>query len=385
MLQRIILTTALFSAFSMSYAELADLTESELSDVSGEGIALVFENFQMEMKGEVIGGDAGNDFQITGIQDQELIPNAVNVGIAQYYISGTGSNLGSALDGKLVNLGRLNNPITIDLLDGNALSAGTGSWADKSVLAIAMPTHVDLENVDPTLGYNCTDASAIVGSGTCSSRPDDGSFHGERFDIGYRINRIFDNNLSSVKNVNLNFHAVSANMDGSYMRFWGGSADIDADAADKKTIMLEVQMNFYASELIFESCDLDGGNCGEQVGFKDFSMELALGDAKYHQPMTIGVNNGGFLEVRIHELPAPGDTRSGGGSIAANGLKPGSDAATWDWYDDYYKNGRKTNISISDLTIGGTGPLSAGPKESFGSASLKNLQIQYLEVISHDI
>ncbi len=49
MLQRIILTTALFSAFSMSHAELSDLTESELSDVSGEGIALVFEDFQIEM------------------------------------------------------------------------------------------------------------------------------------------------------------------------------------------------------------------------------------------------------------------------------------------------------------------------------------------------
>jgi hypothetical protein len=368
LLQRIILTTALFSAFSMSNAELADLTESELSDVSGEGIALVFENFQIEMKGDVIGGEVGNDFQITGIQSPT--GDAVNVGIAQYYLSGTGSQLGTSLDGKLVNLGRLNNPITIDLLDGNSLSGGAGSWADKSVLAIAMPTQV-------ANGYDCTAASSNVGSGTCSSRPDDADsngFHGERFDMGYRINRIFDADINSVKNVNLNFHAQSANMDGSYVRLWGSEAT-EANQAMK----MEVQMNFYASKLVFDSCDISGTNCGQQVGFEGFSMELALGDAQYFQPMTLDVTDTGFLHISILALPTPGNSRvpqSTDGSIAADGLAAGSDTNSWNWYNDYYTNGRKTNISISNLTVGA---------ESFGSSSLQGLQIQYLDITSHEI
>ncbi len=362
----------------MSYADLADLTESELSDVSGEGVALVFENFQLEMKGQVIGGEAGNDFQITGITDHEIVANPVKVGIAQYYISGTGSKLGTELEGKLVNLGRLNNPITIDLLDGNSLSGGTGSWANKSVLAIAMPTHI-------ANGYDCTSAGATAGSGTCSSRPDDGSFHGERFDMGYRINREF---TDSTKDVNLNFHAQSANMDGSYVRLWG------SDAGDSNQSMkMEIQMNFYASKLVFDSCDKSGINCGEQVGFEGFSMELALGDAKYYQPMTLGVTDAGFLHISISELPNPGDSRIPAGSIdSITGLTPQGgydpstggtpdgatdpDAATWNWYNDYYTNGRKTNISISNLTVGA---------ESFGSSSLQGLQIQYLDVTSHEI
>ena len=368
MLQRIFLTTALFSAFSMSQAELADLTESELSDVSGEGIALVFEDFQIEMKGEAMGGETGNNFKITGIKDSSA--NDVTVSIGQYYLSGTGSNLGTALDGKLVNLGRLNNPITIDVLDGNSLSAGTGSWADKSVLAIAMPTQVAAAN-----GYDCTAASSNVGSGTCSSRPDnaDGNgFHGERFDMGYRINREF---ADSTKDVNLNFHAQSANMDGSYLRLWG------SDASDSNQAMkMEIQMNFYASKLVFDSCDLDGVTaCGEQVGFENFSMELALGDAKYYQPMTIDVTDTGFLHIMVQPLPAPGDARvpkASTGTIAADGLEAGSDGTSWNWYKDYYTNGRKTNISVSNLTVG---------SESFGSSSLQGLQIQYLEVTSHEI
>ncbi len=190
--------------------------------------------------------------------------------------------------------------------------------------------------------------------------------------MGYRINRQF---TDSTKDVNLNFHAQSANMDGSYLRLWG------SDASDSNQAMkMEIQMNFYASKLVFDSCDLDGVTaCGEQVGFENFSMELALGDAKYYQPMTIDVTDAGFLHIMVQPLPTPGDTRvpqSTGGAISADGKLAGSDATSWNWYNDYYTNGRKTNISVSNLTVG---------SESFGSSSLQGLQIQYLEVTSHEI
>lgn len=364
-------------------AELLDLTETELSELTGEGIGLVFESYQIEMlaeeldarddgaSGVLAGGDVGNKFQITGVTDSTLAANAVDVSIAQFYFAGTGTNLGTDLDGKVVNLGRLNNPIKIDLLDGNTIGDTTDGWADKSVLEIAMPTHVE-----QAVGYHCTDPSQAIGSGTCASRSDQAvpGFHGERFDMGYRINREF---VDTSKNVNLNFHAVSANMDGSYLRFWGGVADVDGGAVSAdSTMMLEAQMNFYADELVFDSCNLDGSSCGEKVGFKGFNMELALGDGKYYQPMTIDVNDSGFLNVTIQALPTPGDSRSGGGVIHSDGSLANSDATTWNWYQDYYSNGRKTNISISDMTVGA---------ESFGASSIQGLQIQYLEVISHEL
>ncbi len=376
MLQHILKILVILSVCHQSYAELSDLTESELSGVTGEGIGLVYESYQLEMlaedlnarddgsSGTLAGGDTGNDFKITGIVDD--LGAAVDVSIAQYYFAGTGTNLGTDLDGKLVNIGRLNNPITIDLLNGNDLGDGTDGWADKAVLSIAMPTHVD-----SSIGYDCTALSSNAGSGTCSSRPsnaDSNGFHGERFDMGYRINRQFTN---TDNDVNLNFHAVSANMDGSYIRLWG-NADGDANQA----MNMEIQMNFYANELVFNSCDLDGANCGEEVGFKGFFMELALGDAKYYQPMTLEVSNTGFLEIRIQALPSPGDSRLPAGTIGSDGLIGTSTAQTWNWFNDYYTNGRKTNISVAELTVGSS---------SFGSASLQGLQIQYLEVISHEL
>lgn len=367
----------------ISHAELADLSESELSDVSGEGIGLVYENYQMNMQSEVMGGEAGNDFKITGIKDSSA--QDVTVRIGQFYLAGSGTNLGTDLVGKPVNLGRLSNPITIDLLDGNTL--GGGAYADKSVLAIAMPTQVAFAQ-----GYDCTDSSQGVGTGTCSSRPnnaDGNGFHGERFDMGYKINREFTH-VDTSKDVNLNFHAQAANMDGSFWRFWGSDAsdgvDVDGNATSDSGLMMEAQINFYADKLVFNSCDLDGvSSCGDQVGFEEFSMELALGSAKFFQPLTIDVNNDGFLHIQIQTLPKPGDSRlPGTGVIGSTGLENASDATTdqmtWDWYNDYYTSGPKTNINIGNITVG-----PAGAPESFGSASIQGMQIQYLEVISHEL
>lgn len=377
--------TVLFLTLSVCtnvHAELIDLSESELSDVTGEGLGLVYEDYQIELLAESLnaredgsggtldGGEEGNEFKITGIVDAN--GDAVDVSIGQFYMAGTGTNLGTDLTDKTFNLGRLTNPITIDLKDGNTLGNGSDGWADLSVLEIAMPTHVD-----GTVGFNCLDANATQGSGTCSSRPNDGSFRGERFDMGMRVNRQFASDPS--KNENINFHAQSANMDGSYWRFWGGMADIDGDGAggEVQTLLMEGQINFYASQIVFNSCDLDGANCGEQVGFTGFSMALALGDAKYHQPMSWAVTQDGFLSIIIQPLPSPGDARlPGSGTIGSDGLVGTSDTDTWNWYNDYYTNGRKSNISVADMTVGGT---------SYGSASMQGLQIQHLEVISHEL
>ena len=373
----------------ISHAELADLSESELSDVSGEGIGLVYENYQMNMQSEVMGGEVGNDFKITGIKDSSA--QDVTVRIGQFYLAGSGTNLGTDLVGKPVNLGRLSNPITIDLLDGNTL--GGGAYADKSVLAIAMPTKFSGDGADlstNTNGYSCVDSSLGANSGLCSSRPnnaDGNGFHGERFDMGYKINREFTH-VDTSKDVNLNFHAQAANMDGSFWRFWGSDAsdgvDVDGGVASSDSgLMMEAQINFYADKLVFNSCDLDGAtSCGEQVGFEEFSMELALGSAKYFQPLTIDVSDSGFLHIQIQALPKPGDARLPGTTklIGADGLVGTSDAVTHAWYKDYYENGPKTNISIGNVTVG-----PAGAPESFGSASIQGMQIQYLEVISHEL
>ena len=72
MLKRTALTVTSLILSVVANGELLDLTESEMSDVSGEGIGLVYEDYQCEMKDEVLGGDAGNAFKIS--DEKAILP-----------------------------------------------------------------------------------------------------------------------------------------------------------------------------------------------------------------------------------------------------------------------------------------------------------------------
>ena len=375
------LTFSIFLSAQIVQAEMRPLDEEELTGVTGEGVGLVFEDFQYNAANSDFGGDL--TFKLTGIEDQTN--NPVDVTLSHFYIAGPNSNYGTALDGNVVNLGRLGNPFTIDMLDGNDLATGINGWTDKAVLSIAAPTHVD-----GSVGYNCTDAAAIAGSGTCSSRPEEGAYHGERMDIGMRLNLDY---LTPSKNMNLNLHAQSAHFDGSYLRLWGGDIDVDGDDVVDSTMMMEAQVNFYADKLYIDSCNSDGSTCGAGIEFSQFKLELALGDAEFYQPMTFDVGSDGNFVLEIHELAAPpgtsnsvvavsvSDGTSEGvpftvGTIADDGKLAGSDPKTWEWYNNYYETGRKTNFRVEDMTVGGV---------NFGNSYITNLQIQHLKVTSHDL
>ncbi|WP_396587587.1 hypothetical protein [Bermanella sp. R86510] len=374
-MSRVILTLAalLCTCSANIYAELQDLTESELSDVTGEGVGYVYEDFQFNTQDpDPLDDTDGHSYKITGIVDDN--GDAVDVAFSQIYISGAGSQKGTNLDGNYVNIGRLNNPFEIELLNGNDLGGGTANpdgWTDKAVLSFAAPTHIDASQ-----GYHCTDATAGSGSGTCSSRPQDqpNGYKGERMDIGVKVNSQYTDVNSP--DMNINFYAESAHFDGSYFRVWGGDADVDGNGSDESTMMMESRINLYADKLVLNSCDLNGANCGSDVTFDQFKMELAIGDAKYYQPATFDVTNDGYFKFKIQALPTPGDSRIPAGTIGASGERVDSTAATWDWYDDYYTNGAKSNISVDNLTVG---------SESFGASRIQGLQIQYLEVTSRDI
>jgi hypothetical protein len=372
-----LLTFSMILSVQFVQAEMRPLDEQELTGVTGEGVGLVFEDFQYNAANSDFGGDL--TFKLTGIEDQSN--NPVDVSLSHFYIAGPNSAYGTALDGNVVNLGRLGNPFTIDMLDGNDLAIGTNGWTDKAVLSIAAPTHVD-----GGVGYDCTSATATEGSGTCSSRPEEGAYHGERMDIGMRLNLDY---VDTSKNMNLNLHAQSAHFDGSYLRLWGGDIDVDGNGSDDSTMMMEAQVNFYADKLYIDSCNTDGSGCGNGIEFSQFKLELALGDAEFYQPMTFDVNADGNFTLEIHELPglpgtdasSPVDSTQGHafqGQIADDGLRDsvGTDPKTWDWYNDYYSNGRKTNFRVEDMTVGGT---------NFGNSYITNLQIQHLKVTSHDL
>ncbi|MDX1757876.1 MAG: hypothetical protein R3175_17615 [Marinobacter sp.] len=320
---------------------MTSLTESELSDVEGAGIGLVLEDFKFAHGTDVVNGQV---FKIGGIkstdgQDVEIIVNKL-------YIAGSGSNYGANLNP--VNLGRLVNPFAIDVIDGNDIGV-----ADKAVLSIAAPAKVPV-----TEGFDCLSTSAVAGSGSCASRPQTAEFAGERPDLGLQLNVTVGSNQSA----NLNIHAQSAVIDGSYLRLWGDD--------ERRQLVGQFKLNFYSPELSINACSQDGSECGSRIVMADFALELALGNEL--QPMFLDVDGSGNFVAEVQAIPRPDP-----GAIGADGKEASSDSATWQFYHDYYTNpDYRSNLTIGNLSVG---------ERNFGSTRVDGMLIQHLRIQTKDL
>ncbi len=343
---RLIWFTMLVAAPVTCYGELQDLTDGEMADIDGAGIGLVLEDFKFSHGTDApdANGEQARVFRISGIKSTD--GRDVDITVNHLYISGTGSDYGENL--RPVNLGRLTNPWEIDVVDGNDIGI-----ANKAVLQFAAPTKVAASE-----GYDCMGASAAAGSGSCSSRPATADHIGERADIGLQMNVA----VGSDRSANINIHAKSAVVDGSYLRLWGDN--------DRRQMVGQFKLNFYSPELSINACAQDGLSCGSRIMMKDFVLELALGNQL--QPMFFDVDGSGnfIVEVAAIRSPAPGE-------IGADGLRSSSNGGAWDFYEDYYTNPEyRSNLSIGNFSVG---------NRDFGSARVEGMLIQHLKIRTKDL
>lgn len=327
-------------------AELQSLSDNELSELQGQGIGLVMEDFVFSH-----GHNPSDDkiFRITGLTN--TAGDSVIVNVNQLYVARAGSDYGNTLDP--VNLGRLNNPYEIDLIDG-----ATIGLPDEAVLQFAAPQKVAVAD-----GYDCFDPNAALGSGECSSRPSSASWlNGERPDLGLEL----EINVGAEPSKALNFHAKSAVFDGSYLRLWG-------DETENK-MAAQFRLNFYTPELEISTCTQLNQGCSSSVKMKDFALELALGQT--FQPLYIGadpVEGGLTLEIAkiTHEYMANIDSTTGQSDGSAQGDQ------AYAFFDDYYSNPEyRSNISFNEMDIGGV---------NLGSSRIEGMLIQYMDIKLRDL
>ncbi|HTN33016.1 MAG TPA: hypothetical protein VL091_03340 [Marinobacter sp.] len=327
-------------------AELKDLSETEMSEIDGAGIGIVLENFKFSHGTDKpdANGDQARIFRIGGIKSTD--GQDVDITVNHLYISGANSNYGENLSA--VNLGRLTNPWRIDVVDGNDIGI-----AEKAVLEIAAPAMVSAAE-----GYNCMNTGAAAGTGTCSSRPATADYIGERADIGMQMNVA----VGADRSANINIHAKSAVIDGSYLRLWGDN--------DRRQMVGQFKLNFYSPELSINACAQDGGACGSKILMAEFVMELAIGNQL--QPVFFDVDGSGNFVVDVASIrkPSPGE-------IGANGLRNSSNADTWDYYESYYTDPEyRSNLSIGNFSVGA---------KDFGSARVQGMLIQHLSIRTKDL
>ncbi|WP_373002388.1 hypothetical protein [Marinobacter sp.] len=327
-------------------AELQGLSETEMSRIDGAGIGLVLENFKFSHGTDepTASGEQARIFRIGGIKSTD--GRDVDITVNHLYVSGTGSNYGQNLGP--VNLGRLLNPWRIDVVDGNEIGI-----ANRAVLEFAAPGKVGAGQ-----GYDCMSSGATMGSGTCSSRPATADYIGERADIGMQMNV----GVGDDRSANLNIHAKTAVVDGSYLRLWGDN--------DRRQMVGQFKLNFYSPELSINACAQDGSSCGSRILMSNFALELAIGNQL--QPVYFDVDGSGNFVVEVAPIRRPQP-----GQIGSDGLRGSSDPEAWDFYQAYYSNPEfRSSLSIGNFSVG---------DRDFGSARVQGMLIQHLNIQTRDL
>ena len=245
----------------------------------------------------------------------------VTIGISQFYIAGSGSNRGTNVINNPVNIGRLVNPFNLELRDGNDIGV-----TDKAVFEFSAPTE----------GINASRLS-------------------ERPDMGIR----FDLDIAGTRYQSLENHIKSLSIDGSYIRLWGGGGHMEGELA----------LNIKTPEIEFFACNSLGANCGESVQFLNVDIALQLGFGEF-QPVTFEVDDTGNFVFEVGTLEGKCSSLNGSGGCNSGANTGYTELA------EYYNTGPKSNVLIGNVSVGG---------QSFGSTTIENLQIQYLEVKSHDL
>ncbi len=342
---------SLFVLSSPSFSDLVALDDDDLGNVDGEGIGIVLEDFVYNA-GESING--GGTFEIGGLQNSSN--QEVTLGISQFYIAGSGSNKGSNVINNPVNIGRLVNPFNLELRDGNDVDVNV---ANKAVFEFSAPT----KNTGTTSGSTSyfvpvyenrpagtgqrVDRFSSLDTSIFSSRAT------ERPDLGIR----FDLEIAGSRYQSLENHIESLAIDGSYIRLWGGGGRMEG----------ELVLNIYTPSMEFYACDSTGNNCGNSVDFQNVGIEAELGSGEF-QPVTFEVDATGNFAFEIGTLQGKCSSIN-----ATGGCNAGAER---DVLANYYNSGPSTNAYIGNVVVG---------NKDFGSTTISNLQIQYLEVKSHDL
>tara|TARA_B100000446_G_scaffold162685_1_gene163200 strand:+ start:1234 stop:2340 length:1107 start_codon:yes stop_codon:yes gene_type:complete len=339
----------------LAIADLIPLGDDTLKKIDGEGIGVVLEDFVFQAGEQVNGGT----FEISGLENtsgQEVV-----FGISQFYVSGSNSNRGTNVIDNPVNLGRLLYPYNIELRDGNKLGI-----TDKAVLELAAPEKIVDASYFQTTSENRSERRYPGEQVASGSRVDSisgfdntilSSRESEMADLGIR----FDLEVNGGSAQSLENHIKDFAIDGSYIRLWGGTR-----------VEAELNLNIYATQLEFRACNSLGNNCGDAVSFNNIGIEFQLGDGSF-QPVTFEVTPDGQFSFLVGSLAGKCATNATGGCVAG---------ADKERLTEYYNTGPTTNAYIGNVRIGDAPINTIG---NFGSSTISNLQIQYLEVKSHDL
>lgn len=338
---RIVLSVLFFHApvvFS-----LQPMDDEQMASVDGAGLGFALEDFAYE-SGSAVG--SGNIFEIGGIRGRisGSVSEAV-LRVSRLYVAGSGSSRGTLVMGNGVGIGSVDDPYTIAVVDGDDYRVN-----DKALLQIASPeksgsllTFTQMGRTERRQpGAPVATGQRVNGVSVDTSYAALNGTLSDWADVGIT----FDLNIGGINAQSLQAHATGVNIDGTRLQLWGNNGDV----------LGNLDLNIFMRTLEFQACaagQVSGPTCGQSVLFNNYVLEGQLGYGD-DQPLNLSVLPDGNFELEL-------------GSIENKSTQ---------FYDQYYSNGPRIDFHVGELRVGNT---------SFGSSTVANLQIQYLNIRSRDL
>jgi hypothetical protein len=410
------LLTSLFFSGYLS-AELSPMSDDAMSEVDGSGLGIVLEDFSFHAGSQT---DNQSLFRIEGIktsdgQEVKILANNVFIGgkDSASFVQNSDGTTSFAVHPTTTNIGRLADPLEIRQRDGDDVDVKA---PNKGVLEIALPELKAIPGDEiwtgQTMGPCLKGGVAACTGNKFTSREADGSYRGERIDIGLDLSIAFEDSPGSGTFANdtpLTLYVKEAVLDGSYVRMWGDETATGTEIQDdqKRITMSNIRLNLYTPELFIASCGPQGNNCGGSVHIKHLALDLVVGVGEI-QPAMLSVNADGHFQLEVQALPNP-TTVEGQRRLAvleadmpdaANWVDDQADSAAHPehkykaFYDNYYNDTipgvkTKSHLYIGDPTVSSptfetAGGLMMGDTY-LGTAKVEGLQFQYLKLTTQDI
>ena len=332
--------------FSLPVAALEQLDDFEMSQVDGAGLGLVLEDFIFDSNSNSADGAT---LELSGIRGTRKIGSGARVGgeaklqVSRFYIAGADSSNGTAtLSG--VDLGSVDKPYFIAVVDGDPYGV-----SGKALMQLGAPERNPGELISFTSASRSVDSRADGAPGAKGTRLTGVSgintsvLNGTQSDW-MDIGMVFDLDINGPVGQSLQAHASGVNIDGTKLQLWGDDGDV----------LGNLKLNMFARKLEFQACNSGGiSGCGTSVIFNNFVLQAELGYGD-EQPLNLSVLPDGQLQLTL-------------GSIAGKSTA---------FYNNYYANGPRIDMHIGKIQVG---------NRDFGSSTIANMQIQYLNVRTRDL
>ncbi|MDF1762335.1 MAG: hypothetical protein P1U57_02900 [Oleibacter sp.] len=326
-------------------ADLAQVTDQQLSDYTAAGLGFAIENFVLNSDSAVL--------KVTGINN--AAGTEVPINWSELYIMGEGSQKGTVTTP--TSIGSYLNPWAVRSVlgsadwDGNPATHHSGDYAaiGNDIALLEFATAQYDSSIQNTKQY--VQSCIMAYDPSCVTKT---SLRRAGMDIGSKFELLLPGGSDY-----LDIDMMGVFVDGSSLRLWSR-----AENGAPSELLGQLNINFFAKQIDIGVCQSVCNESLSTLKISNLFLDLNIGYGEI-QPLVLNATSDGNFELELRK-PNPGP----------QGVNQNNSNSMIAFYNDYYSNVPKSNVYIGNVQVG---------NNTVGEQSIRDLSIQYMKFTSQDL